>query len=933
MMKTQIFKGKSRENSLFKARTGMILVFMVLCMGVISAWSNNTFNNSLTSENLTFELINCYQETTNQSTAGDGNCGLSYTGSYSYSGIWITTGYTNDGNWTSRDLLDIGVSLFTANYTKPIGALITSVLQFTTNDANLSSTIPEICFNKSTIEIREFINIPYGAATYKLQCNNGTGFIDFYNLGESSWGITEEAMNWSIFQPVTRFLSVPINTILTNAYLNLSGYSGVIVDKESSANCLGGTFLYPNVCSNAFDENWDSYAVPTKAGDGSIIEENMTMFSNSANWTFKYQGQSSGIYLSNLTVYCKNDTSGLFLQLYNIVTPAAGIDPTHNVTIVIPDSCLISNPLTMRTLLNNTQGSCGENCAKPIYYEGSVKWFSFPNNTNLFIKNTNVWNFTDNFNKTNNRTNNFANIINNYLIPTYLFNDTYLIPFSFGSYTTGMLQYSDLLFNNIGFFENSQTFNSTTYETSLELFSLNLTYDQNFYPLSSANLIYNGTNYVGTKTISGNNVIFSSSFNIPLISGTQQNRSFYWDISLTNSLGTSHFNSSSKNQTVNVISLGDCSGTTNTKSLNITGWFEQTLLRFNPFDLKGTLTYSNSLGELSKNYSFTNLSIAEKSICINANTTFYLNGFLEYSNTSYVTKKYYFLDYPVSNVTKNINLFLLPSTSSTSFIIQVQDQDAFPLKDYYVSIFRYNAGNATPYLVQTLKTDVNGQGTAFLETEIVEYLFQVYDTNGTLVKAIDHQTAIPQATPYTITITVGDLLPSPLSYLANLTGLTYSLSFDKNTYLVTYTYSDTNTSFTSATLNVYSQNASGSPTLICYQNKSTSSGVFICDLTGNETGNYYAIGYIYRNGLPSSNRINFEIDTFSTTAGMLGIFGGFLIILICSTLFLYNELAGVWAVVLGCTFINLIGFIHFGIVYLSAIFAIAIILSIVLERG
>jgi hypothetical protein len=47
------------------------------------------------------------------------------------------------------------------------------------------------------------------------------------------------------------------------------------------------------------------------------------------------------------------------------------------------------------------------------------------------------------------------------------------VPILFTSQTAGILQYSDLLFNNEGFIEKSQTYNPTAYETSQESFIIN----------------------------------------------------------------------------------------------------------------------------------------------------------------------------------------------------------------------------------------------------------------------------------------------------------------------------------------------------------------------------------------------------------------------------------------------------------------------------
>ena len=62
--------------------------------------------------------------------------------------------------------------------------------------------------------------------------------------------------------------------------------------------------------------------------------------------------------------------------------------------------------------------------------------------------------------------------------------------------------------------ENSQTYNTSAYETATETFEINVTYDSSCYSLISADLNYNGTSYTGTKTGIEDEVIFSSSLDI-----------------------------------------------------------------------------------------------------------------------------------------------------------------------------------------------------------------------------------------------------------------------------------------------------------------------------------------------------------------------------------------------------------------------------------
>jgi hypothetical protein len=126
---------------------------------------------------------------------------------------------------------------------------------------------------------------------------------------------------------------------------------------------------------------------------------------------------------------------------------------------------------------------------------------------------------------------------------------------------------------------------------------------------------------------------------------------------------------------------------------------------------------------------------------------------------------------------------------------------------------------------------------------------------------------------------------------------------------------------------------SGNPTVICNSTNTNPSGVILCDLSQNSSGSYSAIYYINRGGNPIFvNNILFEIETFSATVGLLGLFGAFLIILICGFIFAYNAMAGIIAIDLSVIMMNFIGMVNFGIIPITAIIAISIVVAVVLER-
>ena len=300
---------------------------------------------------------------------------------------------------------------------------------------------------------------------------------------------------------------------------------------------------------------------------------------------------------------------------------------------------------------------------------------------------------------------------------------------------------------------------------------------------------------------------------------------------------------------------------------------------------------------------------------------------------SYNPTDYNFVNYLVNNQTQNINLYLLQQSVTTPFIILVQSQNQLPLENYYVNIYRYDSSSNTPYLVQSTQTDSQGQTIGFFEINTVDYMFIITDSNGNVVYTSEKKKIIPTSTPYTLTFTVGSILPSPVIYYNNLTGVTWNLGYNKATFISSLSYTDSNSTFNYAVFTVKVMNYSGSNNVICNITNTNPSGVMTCDLTGNLSGSYYAEFYVSRNNiLTFVDRLQFSIEGMTQVAGMMGLLGAFFIILLCAFLFFYNAIAGIISINIGLIVCQLIGILNLGITGISAIIAISVIIIIVMVR-
>ena len=153
-------------------------------------------------QSITYDL--CYQETANASTAGDGSCNLSYSGSYDVVDQWLNPANAYDGNWSSAASPQSTIERAYINYSIPSGATLDSLLRVKvgtwigngTNDSNYS--LSPSCW-ASPLEIQIVSNDDGAGATY-VYCKNKSNstYIELGLVPEMQSYLYEEAMLWNI---------------------------------------------------------------------------------------------------------------------------------------------------------------------------------------------------------------------------------------------------------------------------------------------------------------------------------------------------------------------------------------------------------------------------------------------------------------------------------------------------------------------------------------------------------------------------------------------------------------------------------------------------------------------------------------------------------------------------------------------------------------
>jgi len=470
------------------------------------------------------------------------------------------------------------------------------------------------------------------------------------------------------------------------------------------------------------------------------------------------------------------------------------------------------------------------------------------------------------------------------------FNNTLLInDFTIGDYKWNVYGcYGNVTYNNCRFSENnntfewrpfeivSQSYNSYIYETDTQRFNLNINTLPEVLSVSSK-LNYNGTLYDAITSCSAGLCNIYSNIDIPLItSGESVNRTVYWNITVYDGTNSYSFDTEDESfqQNITRIHLEECGGVYTTPTVNFTAYYETNLTRINPFYIAGTFDTWLGSGAIYRTSSFNEASTADLKLCITpTNKTQYSDAHIEYKfdneNVTFIPRNYFFQNKSLTNVSEEINLFLLEAEDSTSFIIKVQDQKLSPVAEALVYIQKYYPSDGTYRTVQIARTDSNGETLGFYETETTDYK-HIIIKNGVTLLETTQQKVVGKSVPYTLTFTIGQALGYPWTSFEDNPNVSTNLTFNKDTNIVTFEYIENITGYvTSAQLLVFQNSLTNSTTtVICNVTSTEASATLTCDLSDYD-GTFTAIAYI--NG-ESQNIIEFIMTNAREVFGNDGLF-------------------------------------------------------------
>ncbi|MFW5889069.1 MAG: LamG domain-containing protein [Bacillota bacterium] len=601
--------------------------------------------------------------------------------------------------------------------------------------------------------------------------------------------------------------------------------------------------------------------------------------------------------MDEVGIWNRSLTNSEVLELYNDGDALGYVLSSEliNINLEIPeDETTLSDIGTNFTVLGNNISSQGYN------------W------TNVTYR---VWKDNERFNFT---TVDFADL--------ETFNETLFIDsFTLGDYEWNALAcYGNSTFSNcttadnnytyfVGTSETFTNYENNTYETQYELFETNVSI------LASANLYdvqlyYNGTHYdANYDNLGSGNYRLYKGIDIPLIESSSENMTFKFKLTYEKSDGSFVFqNLTEYTQEVLKIEMGECAGSLTTKTLNFNMYDEENLTQIKNWDFYGTFEYWLGSGTVRQNFSMSDVGINETYVCINPdNLPYYSDAQIQYEKDNYVKRSYYLLNNSLDNETEDIELISLLNFAATSFVVKILDAVQLPIDSAYVSIQRYYPGTGTYKTVSMGLTDDSGKFPSSFEEETEDYKI-IVNKNNEILYASDGRKVYCETTPCSITyqISGGDVYN--WNDFGNLSNFQWSLEYNNDTKIWTYTYIDTSGSTHHGRLWVYYTNE-GETITICNKTDTSSAATLTCNVTGYN-GEIYAQAFVSR-----SPEVTITIKTslnklMKDIMGKEGLFLAMFVLLMVGLAGLWNPAVGIILEIAGIVIINMMGLASFGAV-------------------
>lgn len=480
------------------------------------------------------------------------------------------------------------------------------------------------------------------------------------------------------------------------------------------------------------------------------------------------------------------------------------------------------------------------------------------------------------------------------------------------------------------------TYQNPVIETSSEWSSMYVNFGYSLPPmpqvLFTGTLAYNGSSIGTSMTWDLHSITYNSTiFYAPTVESYQQQVNGLWTLA-------SYLANATIPWTNNVtrIILDNCSALSNTTSINITFYDENTPTQ--KLITESTVAFDYWITPTQmKNTSFSSKNKDSYAYCINPSTTIYVNAYWRYTSTDGFTHRYYLYNQSIGPSILYIKAYNTNTTSGYSDLRGTARNS----KDY--NYFFNIVGKLERFYVdeniwRTVQMDLSDDfGLLFfnIKEETQDYRIKFYDQQNNLLSTTQVMkfTCDPDLTGNKVCNLI--FLITPLSSSSVSPGLVINESFDNTTRMINVSWNDYLGLTHSFRLLVTKEVMSGTTT-ICDTTINQTNGSVSCNVTGYEGSLYVRL---LSSASPERNVLAYYIDLGRQTLESMigrkeGAFwaGGIVSCIVLAGL--WNPGAAVVAVVIGVYALfalGLVSTITISIIVMLAV--IAIVIGLIVRRG
>ncbi len=496
---------------------------------------------------------------------------------------------------------------------------------------------------------------------------------------------------------------------------------------------------------------------------------------------------------------------------------------------------------------------------------------------------------------------------------------------------------SDLYNNGIGITYNPTadnmlsflniSYSPTVQKSEVTTINTNVTFNNTDFSIIATTLTYNNTNFSVSTTDAGLNRVYSTDITTPNVKvSTVIN--FFWTVATTNVTGTTYYQSTTNQQTVNSINASFIGFPYTPPFINFS-IFDQNNLT--PIDAEFDIGFNFGFSVLDTPFGYledTNLINSYAFSFDDSSREYNMSGSIEISKDGYTPNSYVIDRQQFSSTVTDISLYLLNSTDSTSFIIEVKDSSFDPVAQAIVHVQRFYPNLNEWRTIEIVETNVNGKTIGHFVTEDVNYRFLIFKNQAHLITTTSTK-IFCEETPCTITIR---LPASSTSGFDNyiISGITSDLVYSNESNVFTYTYADSNESAQGGRLIVKRVDIGiGSDVIVCDESNTGTSAVITCDVSTEINGTYISTGYNNRSSDENKvvERIVIsKVRNIVTSIGADGLIWSVFLLIGMVMLWLIKPPIAIISTIFAVIGIRLLGLISLPMTSLVVIIAVGIIL-------